>query len=323
MGTATMNGKEYRGLASVGEPTPEEAKEIEARKLAIRQEQVDRLMELRGTGGQHKKYMDEHPGRKPPDPIRAATEVKRSADDPASREQLRRTEQAAAPAAKPQSKPGYAWRPPMVAATEQASTAEPPAPAPKPAPVAKGDVPKSKYYGVQWHPVAKKWKAVICIGGSVKYLGVFGGEVDAARAYDAAAAPLGTNRTGRPRVLNFPDEHPGFGSRPAARPAEARPSVFAPRPEAEALPIDEEELGTPDEPGPPAEAEPDHFREAPEMVRDPGPTTCADLLRPLNEQIHAMIRIIEAIEGLAPAAVRKALSMILEAMGHEDDQEIR
>lgn len=60
----------------------------------------------------------------------------------------------------------------------------------------------SKYLGVGWHKAAGKWKAAISVNGKVMYLGVFGNEEDAAKAYDRAAkekhgefARLNFNRT--------------------------------------------------------------------------------------------------------------------------------
>ena len=56
---------------------------------------------------------------------------------------------------------------------------------------------KSKYVGVTWNRVGQKWAAKIGIEGKINYLGNFLDEVDAARAFDARAAPLGM-------PLNFP-----------------------------------------------------------------------------------------------------------------------
>lgn len=45
----------------------------------------------------------------------------------------------------------------------------------------------SKYRGVHWANAAKKWKASISINNRCHYLGIYASEIDAARAYDAAA----------------------------------------------------------------------------------------------------------------------------------------
>ena len=46
----------------------------------------------------------------------------------------------------------------------------------------------SKYLGVCWHKVAKKWRTQIKINGEVNHLGYFTCEKEAARAYNKAAA---------------------------------------------------------------------------------------------------------------------------------------
>jgi hypothetical protein len=45
----------------------------------------------------------------------------------------------------------------------------------------------SAYKGVNWHKGGGKWQARIHLGGTRKFLGLFIDEMDAARAYDAAA----------------------------------------------------------------------------------------------------------------------------------------
>ena len=56
---------------------------------------------------------------------------------------------------------------------------------------------KSKYVGVVWNRASKKWTAKVGIEGKKVFLGNFDKEVDAARAFDARAAPLGM-------PVNFP-----------------------------------------------------------------------------------------------------------------------
>ncbi len=46
----------------------------------------------------------------------------------------------------------------------------------------------SKFLGVRWYGLRSKWRAEICIKGRKKHLGYFVSEVDAAKAYDSAAA---------------------------------------------------------------------------------------------------------------------------------------
>jgi hypothetical protein len=48
----------------------------------------------------------------------------------------------------------------------------------------------SRYKGVGWHAITKKWRALIAINGHTKHLGLFASERDAAMAYDAAAKEL-------------------------------------------------------------------------------------------------------------------------------------
>jgi hypothetical protein len=45
----------------------------------------------------------------------------------------------------------------------------------------------SRFKGVSWHKKAGKWRAVIALNRKHKHLGHFDNELDAARAYDAAA----------------------------------------------------------------------------------------------------------------------------------------
>jgi hypothetical protein len=45
----------------------------------------------------------------------------------------------------------------------------------------------SKYKGVCWNKVRRKWRAIIKTGEKQKHIGLFASEEDAARAYDAAA----------------------------------------------------------------------------------------------------------------------------------------
>lgn len=60
----------------------------------------------------------------------------------------------------------------------------------------------SRYKGVGWDKNAGKWRARIRVQGSERYLGHFGDEAYAARAYDAAAREL-FGEFARP---NFPDD---------------------------------------------------------------------------------------------------------------------
>lgn len=48
----------------------------------------------------------------------------------------------------------------------------------------------SRFKGVSWHSSHRKWRAQIRHNGSKLWLGAFGSEDDAARAYDAAALEL-------------------------------------------------------------------------------------------------------------------------------------
>lgn len=58
----------------------------------------------------------------------------------------------------------------------------------------------SKYRGVHYAKREQKWHAAICFNSKRKHLGYFDNEIDAARAYDAAAKEL----HGEFAVLNFP-----------------------------------------------------------------------------------------------------------------------
>lgn len=58
----------------------------------------------------------------------------------------------------------------------------------------------SKYTGVTWEKRAKKWRAGIYQNGKKIFLGLFSDEVQAAKAYDAAALKY----RGEFAVLNFP-----------------------------------------------------------------------------------------------------------------------
>lgn len=46
----------------------------------------------------------------------------------------------------------------------------------------------SGYKGVDWHPLARKWRARIVVNGRGTYLGLYGDPVEAARVYNRAAA---------------------------------------------------------------------------------------------------------------------------------------
>lgn len=58
----------------------------------------------------------------------------------------------------------------------------------------------SRFRGVCWHRLRRKWVANIMLNGKGRYLGLFIAEIDAARAYDRAAAELFGSRA----CPNFP-----------------------------------------------------------------------------------------------------------------------
>jgi len=61
----------------------------------------------------------------------------------------------------------------------------------------------SKYKGVRWHPIKKKWLVEIRVGNDEKvHLGVFDNEEEAARIYDRSAK----RNFGEFAVFNFPEE---------------------------------------------------------------------------------------------------------------------
>jgi hypothetical protein len=65
----------------------------------------------------------------------------------------------------------------------------------------------SRFKGVSWHKAAGKWVAVIKTDRQQRYLGLFVNELDAARAYDAAAREL----FGEFALPNFPATVPAAG----------------------------------------------------------------------------------------------------------------
>ena len=68
----------------------------------------------------------------------------------------------------------------------------------------------SKYKGVSWKKVSKKWAASTQSMGKIYHLGYFTDEIAAARAYDKKAAEL----HGQFACLNFPDRK-NLSSRPS------------------------------------------------------------------------------------------------------------
>lgn len=60
----------------------------------------------------------------------------------------------------------------------------------------------SPFRGVTWQKSSAIWKAQIKIGGKNHHLGLFEGQIDAARAYDQAAFEAWGDRA----ILNFPDD---------------------------------------------------------------------------------------------------------------------
>lgn len=65
---------------------------------------------------------------------------------------------------------------------------------------------RSKYKGLEWDKIQRKWKVRIQHNGRKIYLGSFSNEIDAARAYDKKAKVL----FGQFASLNFPDAGSGF-----------------------------------------------------------------------------------------------------------------
>jgi hypothetical protein len=53
----------------------------------------------------------------------------------------------------------------------------------------------SKFLGVYWHKIAKKWKAQIDINGKRKHLGLFHSEEEAAQAYQNVLKKLEADKT--------------------------------------------------------------------------------------------------------------------------------
>lgn len=62
----------------------------------------------------------------------------------------------------------------------------------------------SKYKGITWNRTNQRWQTSICVHRKVIWLGYFDAEIDAARAYDSAAAHF----FGEFACSNFPNEIP-------------------------------------------------------------------------------------------------------------------
>jgi len=65
---------------------------------------------------------------------------------------------------------------------------------------------RSKYKGLEWDKIQRKWKVRIQCNGRKIYLGSFSNEIDAAKAYDKKAKAL----FGQFASLNFPDAGSGL-----------------------------------------------------------------------------------------------------------------
>jgi len=64
---------------------------------------------------------------------------------------------------------------------------------------------RSRLRGVSWSKEASKWQAQIKYKGKTHFLGCFGDEFEAAKAYDDAA----TKEHGERALVNFPQQGPG------------------------------------------------------------------------------------------------------------------
>jgi hypothetical protein len=80
----------------------------------------------------------------------------------------------------------------------------------------------SRYKGLHWNDVGRKWSATITAAGTTRQLGRFLSEIDAALAYDAAAREL----YGQHARLNFPDPAEAERLRTMQPPVE--PGTFPP-----------------------------------------------------------------------------------------------